>query len=171
MLVLVEARAAVQLNAQAALGDAVHHAMRVHHRTIDHELHEAVGLLQLHRLLLLVEFQRDHAGQSVAQQPGMKLVDLAPAGCVVGQQGQQDVQRVEHDAARAHLRDLLVRHGQKPAKVEIAGTRSGAGWASMKNSVPPASESSRHQPKLDALAMSRFESSSKETKMPGFPPS
>ncbi len=48
----------------------------------------------------------------------MEAIDLAPPRDVVGQECQDDVERVEDDAPGFHLRGLRLERGQHPAQVE-----------------------------------------------------
>ena len=71
----------------------------------------------------------------MSQQPAVQAIDLAPLGRFVGQQSEQDVERIEDDPLRAHRLDLRFEDGQQAAQVE--GSRLdevGSGWASRKTS-------------------------------------
>jgi hypothetical protein len=113
--ILVEARTPEFLHAQVALRDAQGDLVIEHDRAVDHELHEIQRVIAG---LVPPLLGGDQAGQPVVQQPAMQAVHLGATCGGVGQQRQQDVQRVEHDPARAHCAGLGPQRRQHAGEVE-----------------------------------------------------
>jgi hypothetical protein len=68
---------------------------------------------------VVIGLRGDDARQAARQEPLVQAVDLAALESQVGQQGEYDVQGVEHDALRPHLAALRIERREHPAQVEI----------------------------------------------------
>ena len=119
--IFVEAGTAIFLHPQIAMRYTLRHAVVEDHGAVHHELHEAERLLDDGAVVVAPRLRGDDAGQFPGQKPGVQPVDLLAARRRVGQQGENDIQRVKHDASRPHGLDLRVERRQHPAQIEVAG--------------------------------------------------